>query len=505
MYYYDIVFMKREMVEIILKEQDIIKLDLDELHICKENPRTKIVIDEIQAIHEIIFEQGDKIIGLIKTLIEDGWIIGDLPAVYYENNEYTVYEGNRRISSLKCFFNPNLLPAKNKTSDKFKKYIATFSEDEVKKLRLEFQQIPVTLHKSKEILYKYMEKRHTPNNGKGDTLERWNTISNERFKNEILGKKTLIYAIYNEFIDLFKNIDTEQFPMSTLERILKNPNTKEKLKYNFKNDILIVEDKGLFEKYLKTIIDDIDKKKIDSRKLSKAEKIVKYIDEFTKDEQTKPIQLEHNYEKEKSNIENLPEEQLKIKYETKDKNEDDYKEFIHDEDDIKGSKRTKINIPKGLLFSYIEAKNVDANNPNNFGVLYLVDELKKLSKSGEYKIYPIATTMLVRNLLEQSLKYQLMKLGKWEIFVNQEHIKNKNNKEPGLESIINYCNGNTNEIFINDTKTQKTFRSFACNIGTKDYFDMLVHHPESINADYSILEKIAKAGLYRIIYNILNT
>lgn len=172
-----------------MENQSIIELDLDEMHVSTENPRTKIVIDEIQAIHEIIFEQGDKIIELIKSIIEDGWIIDDLPAICFENDKYIVYEGNRRISSLKCFFNPELLPQRNKTAEKFKKYINSFSKEEYKNLRNKFNKIPVALHESKEIVYKYMEKRHTPNNSKGDTLEKWSTLANERFRNEVVGKK----------------------------------------------------------------------------------------------------------------------------------------------------------------------------------------------------------------------------------------------------------------------------------------------------------------------------
>ena len=79
-----------------LKKQKIIQLDIDELHISTENPRTQIVIDEVEAIHEIIFEQSDKIIALIKSIIERDWMIGDLPAVYLENGKYIVYEGRDR-------------------------------------------------------------------------------------------------------------------------------------------------------------------------------------------------------------------------------------------------------------------------------------------------------------------------------------------------------------------------------------------------------------------------
>lgn len=490
-----------------MEKQSIIELNLDEMHVSTENPRTKIVIDEIQAIHEIIFEQGDKIIELIKSIIDDGWIIDDLPAICFENDKYIVYEGNRRISSLKCFFDPNLLPQKNRTSEKFKKYINTFTEEERKVLREKFNKIPVALHESKEIVYKYMEKRHTPNNGKGDTLEKWSTLANERFRNEIVGKKTLVYAVYKEYSDLFNVSEMSQFPMSTLERVLKNPTARKKLKFEFKNDILLVENKITFSKYLKQIIEDINKKKIDSRKLSKSQDIVSYINNITMQDIGNSVEkvVENNSDNNKKQLEN----QMNI-YQNinKDKEIDkttNNKNTTKNENDVLGNKKTKITIPKGLLFSYLEIKTVDVKNPDNLGIIQLVKELKELSKSSDYKKYIISTIMLIRNLLEQSLKYQLIKLGEWSNFVLNENRKNQNNKEPGLESIINYCNGNTNRIFANDTKTQRAFRVFASNIGTKDYFDMLVHHPEFIVADSSVIEKIANMGLYRIIYNILNT
>ena len=78
MYYY-----KKMLGVVMLKKQKIIQLDIDELHISTENPRTQIVIDKVEAIHEIIFEQGDKIIYLIKSIIERYWMIWDLPAVYF--------------------------------------------------------------------------------------------------------------------------------------------------------------------------------------------------------------------------------------------------------------------------------------------------------------------------------------------------------------------------------------------------------------------------------------
>lgn len=494
-----------------MEKQSIIKVDIDELHISTENPRIQLVIDEVNAIHEIIFEQGDKIIALIKSIIEKGWMIGELPAVYLENGQYIVYEGNRRISSLKCFFNSELLPFKNKTSDKFKKYINTFSKEEVEELRNKFNKIPVVLHKDKDTIYEYMELRHTPNNGKGDTLERWNTVANERFKNEIRGKKTLVYSVLNEYEKLFNNIEMSQFPITTLERILKNPTVKQKMRFEFKNDMLSVGNEALFLKYLKQIIEDIDKKRIDSRKLSKSQDIINYINQILKGDINSLSEKisDDAIKKDKNQIENQLDlidglKNDKKVHENKLISNCNNINSVKREEKVLGNKRTKITIPRGLLFSYLEINNVDTTNPDNFGILYLSSELKELSKSGDYKKYPTSATMLIRSLLEQALKYHLCKIGEWNNFIVQENRKNRNNKEPGLESIINYCNGNTKKIFENDVKVQRSFRIFAKNIGTKDYFDMLIHHPECAVADAKILEKIANNGLYRVIHYIFN-
>ena len=485
-----------------MRKQKIIEIDIDDLHISTENPRTQIVIDEIEAIHAIILEQGDKIIALIKSIIEKGWMIGDLPAVCLENGKYIVYEGNRRISSLKCFFNPSLLPNKNKTSDRFKKYINGFSDEKLHELKSRFHKIPVVLHEDKDTIYEYMELRHTPNNGKGDTLERWNTVANERFKNEIRGKKTLVYAILNEYGSFFRGIEMSQFPVTTLERVLKNPTARRKMKFEFKNEILVIEDKNIFSDYLKKIIKDIDEKVIDSRRLSKSQDITNYFNENTvnKDKVELPQKKIVN---EKNKDKNKLENQLDIIDTIKEKEELNPKQLENYKTTVK-EKNKKITLPKDLLFSYLEVSSVDINNPDNYGILYLSNELKELAKSENYKKYPIATVMLIRSLLEQALKYQLNKLGEWDSFVLQEKRKNKNNKEPGLESIINYCHGNSNRIFENDLKARRCFNMFASNIGTKEYLDMLIHHPECAVADAKIIEKITNNGLYRIIQYIFN-
>lgn len=183
------------------------------------------------------------------------------------------------------------------------------------------------------------------------------------------------------------------------------------MKFEFKNDILIVEDKKTFSDYLKKIIKDIDKKVIDSRKLSKSKDITNYINGNIVKESRAELQQE-NTENEKSKDIAKKEKQLDIVDTIEGKEENDqmlYKtnEATVNKENKLENQNIKITIPKGLFFAYLEVSNVDVNNPDNFGILYLSNELKELSKSGNYKKYPISTVMLIRSLLEQALKYHL--------------------------------------------------------------------------------------------------
>lgn len=322
-----------------------------------------------------------------------------------------------------------------------------------------------------------MEKRHTPNNGKGDTLEKWNTVANERFKRKI-GRKTIINAVLEEYEELFKN--KEQIPITTLERILKNATAKKKLGINFSGNELHVENKKNFSKILKQFIQDIEDKKINSRNLLKAQDIANYVEHVITSNENMDVKLRNNQHLDSKNTHNK-----KVS-------------------NVPGNKRTKIPEQKGLLFGLLEAKSVDSNESDNLGILQLAKELKNLSKSEDYKKYPICTAMIMRNLLEQSLKYQLKKVGIWDSFVQSTKAKNHNNKEPGLDAIIKYCNGNTKKVFNSDSTIQRLFQSLVIGTGTKDYFDLIVHHPESVVTETNVLEVITNSGLYRVIYFILN-
>ncbi|MCL6580209.1 MAG: hypothetical protein K6U08_01115 [Firmicutes bacterium] len=107
---------------------------------------------------------------------------------------------------------------------------------------------------------------------------------------------------------------------------------------------------------------------------------------------------------------------------------------------------------------------------------------------------PIAAAMLERALLESSLRYQLIKVGKWNELVD------KNGVDPRLDRIISYCSDKNNKVFKN-RRASDILNSFT-KTGFKELFDFIVHGNWA-EANYLILEHSASI-LRPIISYILN-
>lgn len=80
---------------------------------------------------------------------------------------------------------------------------------------------------------------------------------------------------------------------------------------------------------------------------------------------------------------------------------------------------------------------------------------------------PIAATMLLRALLESSLRYHLIRIGKWDELIDS------NGAEPGLIKIINFCLNKKNKVF-KIKRARDVLNSFHGS-GYKEAFDLIVH------------------------------
>lgn len=94
--------------------ETILKKKINDLRIWSDNPRYGYgseLMDEPTAINVLIDVVGEnKMYALAKDIVKSKGLLGNtLPTIVEKNGEFLVYDGNRRISTIKYLFNPELI------------------------------------------------------------------------------------------------------------------------------------------------------------------------------------------------------------------------------------------------------------------------------------------------------------------------------------------------------------------------------------------------------------
>ncbi len=96
-----------------------LKVDINDLEVWSENPRhieetENSKLSEIDVINILVGVVGYRYMyNLAEDIFKKGLMGNTTPVVVYSNNKYLVYDGNRRISSIKILLNPTILDASN--------------------------------------------------------------------------------------------------------------------------------------------------------------------------------------------------------------------------------------------------------------------------------------------------------------------------------------------------------------------------------------------------------
>ncbi|MPM74503.1 hypothetical protein SDC9_121491 [bioreactor metagenome] len=150
------------------------------------------------------------------------------------------------------------------------------------------------------------------------------------------------------------------------------------------------------------------------------------------------------------------------------------------------------------FFGNLTWSMVDVDNPDNAGIISICNELVQISSKSNYKKFPISCCILMRAAFEQTLIYHLKAINKLD------SIKRKHNgKIPVLEKLITLCTKDKDNIFP-DNNMKRSYLSFADSSGNKHYFDMVIHNPHLVKADFMINIAIANSGLKGFILEVLN-
>lgn len=159
------------------------------------------------------------------------------------------------------------------------------------------------------------------------------------------------------------------------------------------------------------------------------------------------------------------------------------------------------------FFSDLDYSRVNKNE--QVGLFLVCEEIKKISiynGYSAYKQFPIATSFLLRSLIEQILSERLKQVNRYDNMVKIK--KDKSTRSPELGEIIkvylsDYQNHNL-RLFWEDGNLGKEFNQCFSGYGTKDQLDTIVHNPHLIQPDQNFLNSFANQGLKLVLQGFLD-
>lgn len=159
------------------------------------------------------------------------------------------------------------------------------------------------------------------------------------------------------------------------------------------------------------------------------------------------------------------------------------------------------------FFADLKTDHLDPRNPDNRGLIAVAKEIRTISSEQTYTAYykyPIASTFLLRSLIEQVLTCQLKSVGSYNNLLGSS---GKATVALGkmIEFIKKQCKNGNISVLNNDSILVKDFNSCFEGAGTKDQLDKVVHRPAECEPDKIFLDNLAKQGLKGLLQKIINS
>lgn len=213
----------------------VTKLDFD-----LQNPRYPVQNSDREEMEKILLSNMGKSIRLAEHIIEFGQNPIDLIAVVQSDSRYIVLEGNRRAAVLKVLNKPLLLdsmpagPGVPAFCKRMKKLAEKASGTDINK-------VTVVLFPSREKADVWINLKHTGENGGAGTVP-WDASAQARYSNKgDIGLELLDFGKANNWFtdDDLKGPGGTPFPLSTLNRLLGDPDVRTALGLALSNNILL--------------------------------------------------------------------------------------------------------------------------------------------------------------------------------------------------------------------------------------------------------------------------
>ena len=163
---------------------------LSDLLLDPENPRlpeqASQVTNQVSIIEAMVKAQGKKLTALATSIVSNGYNPSELPIVVpvVGTKQFTVMEGNRRVTALKLLSTPSLLP--NSTSRAVARAIRELSK---KYLTTPVNSLACAVYETREEAYPWVELRHNGERG-GAGIVPWGSRERDAFAARRSGKKS---------------------------------------------------------------------------------------------------------------------------------------------------------------------------------------------------------------------------------------------------------------------------------------------------------------------------
>jgi len=246
-----------------------VELKIADLMLDVQNPRIPKQKNQLAALQEILNDQDKKLLELATDIVENGLSPVDRMMVLEdaESGTYTSLEGNRRTAALRILNTPNIvdeLEISPSLKQQFKQLASSFDPDSV-------EPIPAVIVPDRASARRWIELRHTgANDGRG--IVDWTGLQSARFRGDQVSK---LIDLAIEKMGVSESQINTKFPVSTLSRLIDNPQVRSKIGISLHNgELFLTQPIKDVAKPIKRIINDLSSKtiKVDQVKTSEQQK-----------------------------------------------------------------------------------------------------------------------------------------------------------------------------------------------------------------------------------------
>lgn len=486
------------------------KIKVNDLLNYYENPRHAVASSEVDTLTKLYSAVGiQPMLNLAEDILDKGLLGNQQIVVVYSqtHNRYVVYEGNRRVAVLKLLKNPDAFAFLGKdVVDKVKRMVRG------KKV---LGAINCYVTDESEAFF-IMERLHSGEDlGRG--VKQWTSREKEAFKARQTNKRGLSFLIDLYIRSYFSGFDiTTILSFTTIQRIFNNREVRKQIG-------LDVQDESTFTRERMQLVIDaarwvnnlaissgVSTTRLFNKSRTIEDKLLPWISSYSKansmenqsqkassdkaDNATNPF-FEHPAEDKKEDTES-PQNLNGEKDKTNQSSEPNQPPSSDNSDEeASPNSKPKSGGARPYFFQGLNFKDLDPNDNCAHGLIAVCREIQLFSDKKLVDKYPIASTFLVRSLIEQTIIYYSKKHTIGQNKFIWDHIKDQYQ----LSGKISKYKKNLNN-YISDDNMRKYFMDlFGDYSGNIDPLNWVIHRPAEYQLGADRLIELPRKGLLTLI------